>query len=178
MEIFEKTFEIGVPVRTAYNQFTQFEDFPEFMEDVLDVEQVDDTHLHWRVTHAGQEMECDVEIREQVPDEVIAWESTSDPPDGGEVHFAAVHEDPDRSRISFYTEYELEVDAEHEDEAVSAVSQGIEKAMEDFKRFIEKRGVETGGWRGEVHDGVRTGPAGVGTPDEPLPGGEPVTGVG
>jgi hypothetical protein len=28
--------------------------------------------------------------------------------------------------------------------------------VEDFKKFIEKRGAETGGWRGEVHGGQKT----------------------
>ena len=30
----EKSIEVNVPVRTAYNQWTQFEEFPRFMEGV------------------------------------------------------------------------------------------------------------------------------------------------
>ena len=42
----EKSIEVNVPVRTAYNQWTQFEEFPHFMEGVVEVRQVDDKHLH------------------------------------------------------------------------------------------------------------------------------------
>jgi hypothetical protein len=32
----------------------------------------------------------------------------------------------------------------------------VQNSVEDFKKFIEKRGAETGGWRGEVHGGQKT----------------------
>jgi uncharacterized membrane protein len=57
MERIEKTFEIDCPVRTVYNQWTQFEDFPRFMDGVKEVQQLDDTHLHWRASIAGKEKE-------------------------------------------------------------------------------------------------------------------------
>jgi uncharacterized membrane protein len=46
MEAIEKSIDIDVPVRAAYNQWTQFEEFPRFMEGVEQVKQIDDTHLH------------------------------------------------------------------------------------------------------------------------------------
>jgi uncharacterized membrane protein len=33
----EKSIEVNVPVRTAYNQWAQFEEFPRFMEGVVEV---------------------------------------------------------------------------------------------------------------------------------------------
>jgi uncharacterized membrane protein len=77
MERTEKSIEIGVPVHTAYNQWTQFEEFPRFMDGVKEVRQLDDTHLHWRASVAGKEKEWDAVITEQVPDRVISWRSTS-----------------------------------------------------------------------------------------------------
>ena len=47
METIEKSIDINVPVRTAYNQWTQFEEFPRFMEGVESVKQLDDTTLLW-----------------------------------------------------------------------------------------------------------------------------------
>jgi len=41
----ERSIEVEVPVRTAYNQWTQFEEFPRFMEDVQQMTQLDDTQL-------------------------------------------------------------------------------------------------------------------------------------
>ncbi len=32
MSVIEKSIDLNVPVRTAYNQWTQFEEFPRFME--------------------------------------------------------------------------------------------------------------------------------------------------
>ncbi|MDB5914349.1 MAG: cyclase, partial [Ramlibacter sp.] len=75
--IIEVSCEVDVPVQTAYNQWTQFEDFPRFKRNVLEVRQIDDEHLHWRATVGGKEMEWDAEIVEQLPDQVIAWRSTS-----------------------------------------------------------------------------------------------------
>ncbi len=42
-----KSFDVHVPITTAYNQWTQFEEFPKFMDDVETVRQLDDRHLHW-----------------------------------------------------------------------------------------------------------------------------------
>jgi uncharacterized membrane protein len=41
----EKSIDVEVPVRAAYNQWTQFEEFPRFMEGVLEVRQLDDRQL-------------------------------------------------------------------------------------------------------------------------------------
>src|SRR5918998_3822088 len=75
MSNIEQSIEVGVDVRTAYDQWTQFEDFPKFMEGVEEVRQLDDTHTHWRTKIAGREKEFDAEITEQTPDQRIAWTS-------------------------------------------------------------------------------------------------------
>jgi uncharacterized membrane protein len=67
MATIEKSIEVNVPVRTAYNQWTQFEEFPRFMEGVKQVNQLDNTHLHWTADIAGKEQEWDAEITEQTP---------------------------------------------------------------------------------------------------------------
>ena len=68
MQSVEQSIEVGVPIRTAYDQWTQFEEFPSFMEGVDEVRQLDDTHLHWKTSFGGQDHELDPEISEQVPD--------------------------------------------------------------------------------------------------------------
>ena len=42
MSMIEKSIEVNVPVKTAYNQWTQFEEFPKFMEGVEQVKQIND----------------------------------------------------------------------------------------------------------------------------------------
>ena len=65
MATIEKSIDVEVPVRTAYNQWTQFEEFPQFMEGVEQVRQVTDTKVHWVAEIAGQKREWDAEITEQ-----------------------------------------------------------------------------------------------------------------
>ena len=54
MSYIEKSIYINVPVKAAYNQWTQFEKFPRFMEGVKEVQQLDDTHLHWKAEIGGR----------------------------------------------------------------------------------------------------------------------------
>ncbi|HJT64711.1 MAG TPA: SRPBCC family protein, partial [Candidatus Limnocylindria bacterium] len=58
----EKSLEVNVPIRVAYDQWTQFEEFPRFMEGVKSVQQLDDTHLHWKAEVAGQQKDWDARI--------------------------------------------------------------------------------------------------------------------
>jgi len=151
MERIQKEFEISVPVRAAYDQWTQFEEFPRFMDGVEEVVQTDNTHLHWRVSVAGKQKEWDAEITEQVPDRVIAWRSVSGTPNAGQVRFEPIG--ADRTRVMFAMEYQPETAVEKAGDAVGVLSRKVDKTVEDFKEFIEQRGRETGGWRGEVHHG-------------------------
>jgi uncharacterized membrane protein len=155
MERVTKTFEIDAPVRAVYNQWTQFEEFPRFMDGVKEVRQLDDTHLHWRASIAGKDKEWDSEIVEQVPDQRIAWRSTSGAPNAGTVRFEPLNKD--RSRVHLTMEYEPKGFVENVGDAVGVVDRKLEKAVEDFKKLIEHRGRETGAWRGEVHGGQKTG---------------------
>lgn len=154
MEKVDKSFEVDVPVRVAYNQWTQFEMFPRFMEGVEEVRQVDDTHLHWRANIAGKQEEWNVEITEQVPDQVIAWTSISGVPNAGAVRFEPVN--AVCTRVDLTMEYEPQTLLQRMGDAVGVVSRKVEKTADDFKRFVEERGRETGAWRGEVHGGQET----------------------
>ena len=62
MSNIEKSIEVEVPVRTAYNQWTQFEEFPRFMEGIQQVTQLDNKRLRWRANVGGQEKEWEAEI--------------------------------------------------------------------------------------------------------------------
>src|SRR5256714_4327020 len=98
MERIEKSIEVRCPVRTVYNQWTQFEEFPRFMAGGKEVRQLDDTHVHWHAEIWGKDKEWDAEIVEQVPDQRIAWRSTSGAPNNGAVQFEPVGADTTRGR--------------------------------------------------------------------------------
>ena len=154
MERIEKTVDVDCPVRAAYNQWTQFESFPKFMSGVKDVRQLDDTHTHWRAELWGKEKEWDAEITEQIPDQIIAWRSISgDAPNAGAVRFEPLS--ASRTRVRLTMEYEPQGLLENIGDALGAMGSNVQSSVEGFKRYIESRGAEEGGWRGEVHGGER-----------------------
>lgn len=148
METIEKSIDINVPLRTAYNQWTQFETFPHFMEGVESVKQLDDTHLHWVANVGGDRKEWKARITEQIPDQHIAWHS-----EGGEFTAGAASFQPlgtDRTRLTVRMNYEPHGVTEKIGDMLGMVSRRVEGDLKRFKDFIEARGHETGGWRGTV----------------------------
>jgi len=148
MSIIEKSIEINVPVKAAYNQWTQFEEFPKFMEGVTQVKQIDDTHLHWKADIGGKQKEWNAEITEQIPDERIAWRSRDGAMNAGVVTFHRLSDS--KSKVMLQMEYNPEGLVEQAGDAVGVVSQRVVGDLERFKRYIESRGQETGAWRGTV----------------------------
>jgi len=148
MSSIEKSIEVNVPVRTAYNQWTQFEEFPQFMEGVKEVKQLDDKRLHWKAEIAGQEKEWNAEITEQTPDQRIAWTSRGGAPNGGVVTFHRLSDAT--SKIMLQLEYDPQGFVENVGDVLGVVSSRVQGDLERFKQFIEKRGRETGAWRGQA----------------------------
>jgi uncharacterized membrane protein len=144
----EKSIDVDVPVRTAYNQWTQFESFPRFMEGVESVRQLDDRHLHWKASIAGKTLEWDAEISEQIPDKRIAWTSTQGARNAGVVTFHRLADD--KTRVMLQMDYEPQGIVENVGDFLGVMSGRAEGDLERFKDFIEDRGVETGAWRGKV----------------------------
>jgi len=142
------SIEVKVPVSTAYNQWTQFEEFPQFMEGVTSVRQADDTHLHWIAEVGGREKEWDAEISEQHPDERIAWHATSGAENAGVVTFHRI--DDETTRVTLQLDVEPDGVVESVGTALGFLERRVKGDLERFKEFIEGRGTETGGWRGDV----------------------------
>ena len=155
MSTIEETIEDGVPVRAAYDQWTQFEEFPRFMEGVDEVRQLDDTHLHWRATVAGDTKEWDAEITEQVPERLIAWRATGGYRNAGVVHFEPIG--GDRTKIHLQLDHDPEGAVEKVGEWLGLAGRRAKNDLERFREMIESRGSATGGWQGEVHGGTASG---------------------
>src|SRR5688572_6549057 len=120
MSTIEKSIEVNVPVRTAYNQWTQFEEFPKFMEGVQEVKQLDNTHLHWKAQIAGKDKHWNAVITEQRPDERIAWKSTDGAKNAGVVTFHRLSDQT--SKVMLQMDYDPEGAVENIGDAVGAVS--------------------------------------------------------
>jgi uncharacterized membrane protein len=144
----EASIDVDVPVSTAYNQWTQFEEFPRFMGSVQQVRQLDDTHLQWNASVAGKQKQWTAEITDQIPDQRIAWRSTSGPMSMGVVTFDKVEEG--RTRVRLRMVYGPQSLDEKIGDALGAVKMEAERNLHNFKELIEGRGVETGAWRGTV----------------------------
>jgi len=147
----DEEIEVGVPVSTAYNQWTQFEDFPLFMEGIDHVQQLDPTRLHWAATVAGKQAEWDAKILEQHPDRQISWISEDGKKTRGTVTFA--DHGPDRTVIALSMSYQAEGPAEAAGSAAGLDKRRIHGDLERFKELIESRGTETGAWRDEISAG-------------------------
>src|SRR6266850_1945538 len=151
MATIEQSIEVNAPLRAVYNQWTQFEDFPRFMEGVKEVRQLDDKRLHWRAVIGGKEKEWDAEIVEQRPDERIAWTSRGGVWNAGVVTFHRI--DDQRTKVMLQVDYEPQGVVENVADALGVVSARVKGDLERFEEFIERRGRETGAWRGEIQHG-------------------------
>ena len=144
----QQAIDVDVPVTTAYNQWTQFEDFPKFMDGVESITQLDDRRLHWKVSIGGVTREFAAEITEQHPDERIAWKSIDGTSHAGVVTFHKISDST--SRVMLQLDMEPEGLVEKVGDKLGIVARQAKGDMENFKKFIESRNLETGAWRGDV----------------------------
>jgi uncharacterized membrane protein len=150
----KETIEVECPIRSVYDQWTQFEDFPRFMDGVESVQQLDDTHLHWKASIGGVRREWDAEIIEQEPDRIISWSSTDGTTNRGTVRFTPAGSG--RTTVDLELDFEPEGAAEKVGDTLGIVKARAKGDLKNFKEFIEDRVLPTGEWRGEVHGGRTT----------------------
>jgi uncharacterized membrane protein len=148
MSTIEQSVEVEAPLSTVYNQWTQFEEFPQFMDGVEEVRQLDDTRLHWVAEFGGSRHEWDAEITEQKPDERVAWRNTDGKDNAGVVTFHRL--DDSRTRVMVQMDFVPEGLKEKLGDALGAADRRVQSDLERFKKLIESRGAQAGGWRGEV----------------------------
>jgi uncharacterized membrane protein len=96
----------------------------------------------------GIEREFDTEVSEQRPDERIAWHTVEGPSQAGVVTFHRLGDN--RSRVMLQMEFDPEGIVETAGDKLGFVERRIKGDLSRFKEFVEKRGTETGAWRGEV----------------------------
>ncbi len=151
MATVEKSIDVDVPIRTAYDQWTQFEDFPKFMKGIQAVEQIDDSHLQWHAQVGGKDESWRAEITSQVPDERVAWRSISGASNEGTVTFAPI--DEGHTRVHLRLEYDPQGALEKTGDRLGIVTGRVEGDLQRFKDFIESRQRATGEWRGRIRGG-------------------------
>lgn len=160
MSTIDEAVEVHVPLSTVYDQWTQFESFPRFMDGVEEVRQLDDTHVRWRARVGGVTREWTAEITEQVPDERICWRSIEGHPTAGEVRFEVGG--GGTTVVHLHMDHEPESTTEAVGDWLGMARRRARGDLERFRDLIERRGIEEGAWRGEVHEGEVTSRSGSG----------------
>jgi uncharacterized membrane protein len=152
----QQSVDIGVPLSTAYNQFTQFEEWPQFMHRLEQATQEDDCTVSFKTKIWAVSKEFEASIVEQRPDERIMWTVTRGITHTGVVTF---HELADR-----LTRVEVSVDVqpgsllEKAARGMRHIKRAVRADLARFKALIEMQEVETGAWRGVIHDGELVAP--------------------
>jgi uncharacterized membrane protein len=147
----QQAVDIAVPLSVTYNQWTQFEEWPQFMHRLDQATQEDDCTVSFRTKVWGMSKEFVGQIIEQRPDERIQW-SVSE----GVAHTGAVtfHElAPRLTRVQVSLDVEPGSWIEKMARGMRHVKRAVRGDLARFKAFIEMQEVETGAWRGVIHDG-------------------------
>ena len=143
--------DVGVPIETAYNQWTQFEDAPKYMQRITNVQQVEDDKLKVDARIWGVNRSWELEITEQQPNDRIAWKTV-----GGSGHTGVVtfHElDENLTRVMVLLDFPPDGILEKMASGLRVVKRAARADLERFRAFIELQNEETGAWRGRIEDG-------------------------
>ena len=110
-----------------------------------------DKSLEWTSEIMGKENTWNAEIVEQVPDQRIAWRSTSGAPNAGIVSFQPTGDNA--TRVTLRTDAEPQDPIEKVGDSLGFLDRQVKGDVERFKQYIEQRGVPTGAWRGDIRGG-------------------------
>jgi uncharacterized membrane protein len=147
----QQAVDIAVPLSTAYNQWTQFEEWPQFMHRLDQATQEDDCTVSFKTKIWGMSKEFEGQIIEQRPDERIMWTVSKGVTHTGVVTF---HQLADRlTRVQVTLDVQPGSLLEKAARGMRHVKRAVRADVSRFKAFIEMQEVETGAWRGVIHDG-------------------------
>jgi uncharacterized membrane protein len=142
------SIDVHVPVRTAYNQWTQFESFPRFMDGV---ERDRPDHGHEDpLGHQDRGRAAGVRRggHRAAPDERVAWTTENGTHQAGVVTFHRISDDT--TRVTLQLDHDPQGLVEKAGDALGIIQRRVKGDLANFKEFIESRGAEEGGWRGDV----------------------------
>jgi uncharacterized membrane protein len=72
-----KSLNVNAPVDDVYQLWSNFENFPRFMANIDEIRDVGNGRSHWIVKGPmGSKVEFDSVVTENVPNQVVAWETT------------------------------------------------------------------------------------------------------
>ncbi|MFJ2237512.1 SRPBCC family protein [Streptomyces sp. NPDC087859] len=144
--------DVGLPLRTAYDQWTQFQDFSTFAKGVKSANRADDTTSDWQMKIFWSNRSWKAKTTEQVPDDRIAW--TSEGAKGTSKGVVSFHELGDRlTRVLLVIEYYPKGLFEKTGNIWRAQGRRARLDLKNYVRFVTLKGEAEDGWRGEIRDG-------------------------
>ncbi|WP_221358206.1 SRPBCC family protein [Streptomyces beigongshangae] len=144
--------DVGVPLRTAYDQWTQYQDFSTFAKGVKNANRADDTTSDWQMKIFWSTRSWKAHTTEQVADQRISW--TSEGAKGttkGVVTFHSLAEN--LTRVLLVIEYYPKGLFEKTGNIWRAQGRRARLDLKNYARFITIKGEADDGWRGEIRDG-------------------------
>ncbi|MER6804048.1 SRPBCC family protein, partial [Streptomyces sp. NPDC000678] len=144
--------DVGVPLRTAYDQWTQYQDFSTFAKGVKSADRSDDTTSDWQLKVFWSNRSWKARTTEQVPDDRIAW--SSEGAKGTTKGVVSFHRLADNlTRVLLVIEYYPTGLFEKTGNIWRAQGRRARLDLKNFARFITLKGEVEEGWRGEIRDG-------------------------
>ncbi len=148
-----ETVDIGVPLRTVYDQWTQLQDFSDFTKGVQSVSPHDETTSDWTAKIAFSTRSWKATVQEQIPDQRIVW--TSEGAKGSTNGVVTFHElAPRLTRVVVVVEYYPAGFFEKTGNLWRAQGRRLRLDLKHFARHVTMTDAkEIEGWRGEIRDG-------------------------
>ncbi|MEH0548127.1 SRPBCC family protein [Streptomyces sp. B21-105] len=147
-----EAIDVGVPLRTAYDQWTQYKDFSTFAKGVKSANRADDTTSDWQAKIFWSSRSWKGKTTEQVPDDRIAW--TSEGAKGTTKGVVSFHELAENlTRVVLVIEYYPSGLFEKTGNIWRAQGRRARLDLKNFARFITIKGEAEDSWRGEIRDG-------------------------
>ncbi|MFB8267347.1 SRPBCC family protein [Streptomyces sp. NPDC055955] len=144
--------DIGVDLRTAYDQWTRYQDFSTFAKGVKGASRADDVTSNWQLKVFWSTRSWKAHTTDQVPDDRIAW--TSEGAKGTTKGVVSFHRLDDRlTRVLLLVEYHPKGLFERTGNIWRAQGRRTRLDLKNFARFVTLRGEVSNGWRGEIRDG-------------------------
>lgn len=151
MRTLQRSIDVKVDANTIYEHLTRFEDYPQFMGGVQALRQIDDTRLHWATRVGGRTVEWLADITQQEPGRCIGWNHVQRPIESGRLDLRPLG--PDHTQVTFTLQAESLDGASPLQESTEDMALRLQLSLERLKEWMEERGAEQGGWRGEIQRG-------------------------
>ncbi|MGW4273951.1 SRPBCC family protein [Streptomyces seoulensis] len=147
-----ESIDVGVPQRTAYDQWTQFQDFSTFAKGVKSASRADDTTSDWQAKIFWSSRSWKAKTTEQIPDYRIQW--SSEGAKGTTKGVVSFHElEENLTRVLLVIEYYPSGLFEKTGNIWRAQGRRARLDLKNYARFITLKGEAEDGWRGEIRDG-------------------------